>query len=237
MKWSEWQPLYNGIVSELGLNPEEDRRATQILSSILIGRNSSLLLQELRVLIRERIVVVCGAGPSLKNHLERIERQELTERLTFIAADGATSALLEEGIQVDIIVTDLDGDLGDIKNAIKQGAIPIVHAHGDNMHIVEDFLPSLKTVIGSTQVEPQPNVFLWGGFTDGDRGCYLATHYKPAKLVLAGMDFGHVVGKWSKPEYIDHIRAPEKKRKKLEIAQRLLGHLWETTDVKYEIMR
>jgi hypothetical protein len=236
MKWSDWQPLYNQIVSKLSLNPDHDRKATQILSSILEGQNSQPFLEKLRMLIKDRIVIVCGAGPSLQSHLKRIEKQEQLAGATFIAADGATSALLNMGVQANIIATDLDGDLDDIAEMTERGAVSIVHAHGDNIRVVEEIVPILKTIIGSTQVEPLPNVFLWGGFTDGDRACYLAAHYDPAKLILAGMDFGSVVGKWSKPDYIDHIRATERKRKKLEIAQTLLDHLWRITDLEYEIM-
>ena len=237
MKWSEWQPLYNEIVSELGLNPEDDRKATQILSSILAGRNSKPLLGKLRMMIKGRIVIVCGAGPSLESHLERITQEVPIDRLSFIAADGATSALLNGGIQADIIVTDLDGDLDDIVTATNKGAVSVVHAHGDNIPAVEKYVPILKTVLGSTQVEPLPNVFLWGGFTDGDRACYLATHYEPSKLILAGMDFGNIVGRWSKPGYINHMRATKRKKKKLEIAWTLLKHLWKITDVENEMMR
>ena len=69
MEWIEWQPIYQDIVSRLGLDSEEDTRATQLLTELLKEINPSPLLQLLEQKIRNRTVVVCGAGPSLEEHI------------------------------------------------------------------------------------------------------------------------------------------------------------------------
>ena len=223
--WEEWQPFYLDIVSRLDLNPDEDIKATLILDSLLQNIQLKPLLGNLRATIENRIVVVCGAGPSLDKHLQTIESSNSLNNAVFIAADGATSALREYGYDCKIIVTDLDGDLKDILEFANDGAIPIVHAHGDNISKLREIVPKFDYVIGSTQVEPTNHVLLWGGFTDGDRACYIASHYNPERIILIGMDFGEIVGRWSKPGHTNAFQASEKKRIKLEIAKELIMYL------------
>ena len=185
------------------------------------------LLKILSEVISGQQVIVCGAGPSLKHHMTSLmERRDLSHSAT-IVADGATSVMLELGIQCDVIVTDLDGNIDDLIEAKNNGALLIVHAHGDNTEQVESFVPRLGAILGSTQVEPTERVFLWGGFTDGDRACYIASEYSPERIILAGMDFGTTVGKWSKPGHDSHFLADERKRIKLEIAEELISKLFE----------
>jgi hypothetical protein len=157
-------------------------------------------------------------------------------RAVFIAADGAASALLEMEIHCDVLVTDLDGAQESIRRCTREGAVTIVHGHGDNIDRVEELVPELGPVLGSTQVEPTHRVFLWGGFTDGDRACYIASHYEPEQIIMAGMDLGEVVGRWSKPGHDRHYPASARKRIKLQIAQRLLSHLFDTTGIEYRVM-
>ena len=83
---------------------------------------------------------------------------------------------------------------------------------------------------------PMKNVFLWGGFTDGDRACYVVTAYSPREIILAGMDFGDVVGKWSKPSHESHFPAPQRKRVKLAIAHELITTLFEMVDIPHTIL-
>ena len=47
-------------------------------------------------------------------------------------ADGATKAIIENGLKPDIVVTDLDGDIKSLKKAGRTNTIMVVHAHGDN---------------------------------------------------------------------------------------------------------
>jgi uncharacterized Rossmann fold enzyme len=231
MDWDEWKPIYNDIVSRLNIDSTQDRKATKLLNDLIKETNTTPLLARIETMIKGQDVIVFGSGPSLETHIEHVMHNPEFSNSVYIAADGATSALLELGARCDIIVTDLDGDMNVILKAMNRGSIGIVHAHGDNIPLVTEFVPRMNTLLGSTQVEPLSNVFLWGGFTDGDRACYMASHYSPKRIVLAGMDFGDVVGKWSKPDHADNFVASQRKRIKLDIAQMLLNRLWDTTGI------
>jgi uncharacterized Rossmann fold enzyme len=237
VEWKTWEPHYNGIVSKLNLNPEADRAATLLLDSLLENKPPGPVLEKLETTIKGRDVVVCGAGPSLERHLERVIPSRGLTDVVYVASDGAASALLEFNYRCDILVTDLDGDPNDLREVIRRGAIPVVHAHGDNMDKIRDFVPTLDFVLGSTQVEPTEHVSLWGGFTDGDRACYLVSHYNPASVILAGMDFGDVVGRWSKPGHKSSFIADKRKRKKLEIASELISNLKSRVNLNITVLQ
>jgi uncharacterized Rossmann fold enzyme len=233
MDWTKWEPTYLDIVSRLGLDSAMDRQATQLLTELLQSIDPNPLLQLLEERIQDKVVVVCGAGPSLERHVKKLKGRSDFQDIVFVAADGAISLLIEEDCKCDIIVTDLDGNYNDIRTATHNNTLTIVHGHGDNMDKIRDIVPELGAVLGSTQVEPTERAFLWGGFTDGDRACYVVTTYSPKEIILTGMDFGDVVGKWSKPMQHEHFSAPERKRIKLEIARELITALIEESDIPY----
>jgi uncharacterized Rossmann fold enzyme len=237
MEWMEWQPIYQDIVNRLGLDSEMDVQATQILTDLLMSINPDPLLKVLKQKIVDKTIVVCGAGPSLEKHVQALKERSDYQDLVFVAADGAVSLLLEQNCPCDIIITDLDGDYNHIEQATQNGALCIVHGHGDNIDKILDMVPNLGQVLGSTQVEPTERVFLWGGFTDGDRACYVATTYSPERIILAGMDFGRVVGKWSKPSHESHFIAPQRKLIKLEIAHELITTLFDRIDIPYTVLQ
>jgi uncharacterized Rossmann fold enzyme len=236
VRWEDWQPIYLDIVDMLNLDSSQDRVATELLTKMLQDIAPCPLLRDLQQRIDGKTVVICGAGPSLATHLGSLIKMEERTDLVYAAADGAVSALLAHGCKCSIITTDLDGDLDDIKEAKDRGAIAIVHAHGDNMDKIKEVIPVLGNVLGSTQVEPTDRAFLWGGFTDGDRACHLVADYSPRHIILAGMDFGTLVGKWSKPMHSSHFPASERKRIKLHIAQSLISSLMERTDIPFTIL-
>jgi len=129
-----------------------------------------------------------------------------------IAADGATSYLLERGVIPDIVVTDLDGRMEDLIRAAHGGAVMVVHAHGDNLDKLVEFVPDLMevaTVIGTCQCRPVGKIWNFGGFTDGDRAVFLADHLGARKIALYGMDFKGEIGRYS------YSADTEVKRKKL----------------------
>ncbi|MGY5875100.1 MAG: 6-hydroxymethylpterin diphosphokinase MptE-like protein, partial [Candidatus Thorarchaeota archaeon] len=146
------------------------------------------------------------------------------------------TALLEVGLRCDIIVTDLDGDIDDIRTQQEQGALVIVHAHGDNIDSLRAIVPTLQPILASTQVEPTERAFLWGGFTDGDRACHIISHYNPESVVLAGMDFGKVVGRWSKPERDEDFPADERKQIKLSIAEELVHTPLVQSNIEFTVL-
>ncbi len=236
MDWIDWHPIYLDIVQRLSLDSDADRESTSILTSMLESVNPTPLLKQLSDLISGRCVVICGAGPSLEDHMKSLLKSDVLKDSTVVVADGATSIILELGIRCDVIVTDLDGEIDHLVEAKNNGALLIVHAHGDNIGRVKSVVPKLGPVLGSTQVEPTDRAFLWGGFTDGDRACHVVSEYSPERVILAGMDFGSTVGKWSKPGHDDHFPANERKRIKLEIAEELISSLLSRTDLDHQFL-
>ena len=84
--------------------------------------------------------------------------------------------------------------------------------HGDNieqLRYFNDDIIKFEKVIGTTQVEPLTNLINPGGFTDGDRILFfLRTLISPFhRLFLIGMDFGSIVGKYSKINIIENQEA------------------------------
>jgi len=110
----------------------------------------------------------------------------------------------------------------------------VVHAHGDNIDKLKEYVPRLEKVLGTCQTEPLDIVYNFGGFTDGDRAAFLAEELGAKEITLVGFDFGDVVGKWSKPHLKEHAPTWESKRKKFEFAQRLLEWLKKNGKAKIE---
>ncbi|MGY5856059.1 MAG: 6-hydroxymethylpterin diphosphokinase MptE-like protein [Candidatus Thorarchaeota archaeon] len=237
MRWVDWRPIYLDIVQRLDLDSEADRESTSLLTSMLESINPNPLLKRLSDTIQGNHVIVCGAGPSLKQHMEALLKKDGLTESVIVVADGATSVILELGLHCDVVVTDLDGNTDHLLEAKNNGALFIVHAHGDNMDRVKSIVPKLGDILGSTQVESTDRAFLWGGFTDGDRACHVVSEYSPKRVTLAGMDFGATVGKWSKPGHDSHFLADARKRIKLEIAEELISSLIERTGVDYLFLK
>ncbi len=220
MKWKDWEPFYLRIVREMGYSIEKDREAARVLRALLLEGDKYILRDELASVV-EKKAYIFGAGPSLEVTLKEHDFSDGT----LIAADGATSALLEVGLVPDIIVTDLDGRVSDIKIANDRGAFLAVHAHGDNVDKLTAYVPLFSRVLGTTQAEPLDIVYNFGGFTDGDRAAFLAEEMGAREIVLVGFDFGETVGRWSKPSLREHSPVWGTKRKKFGFAKELLGWL------------
>jgi uncharacterized Rossmann fold enzyme len=220
MELEDWYSWYNRIASALKLDRHEDQRATDILSDLI--QNRSIEPYEIRTIIYNKPALVFGAGPSLEDDIQRIEKVGLFDKFITIAADGATSALLDVVNRVpSIIVTDLDGKFEDLLSANKKGSLMVVHAHGDNIPQLLDYVPKLDKILGTTQVEPRPRVYNFGGFTDGDRAVFLAVAMGAKIVSLAGMDLGKIIGKYSK----QYVRSYNRKMLKLKFCKELLEWL------------
>jgi uncharacterized Rossmann fold enzyme len=197
LELSKWLPRYREIARSLNLNWNDDQKAADLLS-VLMARNFTPL-DRLKAEVVGRRVIVFGAGPSLTEDVMRLHKASLLERFCLISADGATSAILERGsIRPNVIATDLDGRVEDQIYASEKGSIAVVHAHGDNIPLLNRYVSRFRNRLGSTQVEPRKGVYNFGGFTDGDRAAFLSVELGANMLVLAGMDFGDSVGKYSK---------------------------------------
>jgi len=233
INFREWMEKYHKIVSILGLSEEDDQYSTYLMSRMIedLGFDVVSALKLAKKKVYGRKVFVFGCGPSLEEGVK--ELKEKTHDFVLIAADGATKALLEFGFIPEIIVTDLDGDLPSILNANKRGSILFVHAHGDNIDLIKKYLPSMRyPVVGTTQVKPTHNVFNFFGFTDGDRAIFIALRLGAKEIHLIGMDFGDVVGKYSKPYLKGNTKAWKMKLLKLKIGEELMNWLSKKTEVK-----
>ncbi len=183
MDFEIWEPIYLTILEDFGFSRAGDEEAAMLLQEMLRGRESSL--NDAVARIRGRAVIVCGNAPTLRYDLERRPAKEAV----FMAADGAASVLLREGIVPEIIVTDLDGPFDAILKANQVGSIVVVHAHADNLDALRRCVPQLKNVIGTTQCRPPEGLYNFGGFTDGDRCVFLAKELGAASITLLGFDF------------------------------------------------
>jgi uncharacterized Rossmann fold enzyme len=209
MDFPQWESFYCEILKAFGFPREADEDSARKLHDALKGRTPSLTVLE--KLIKGKDVWVVGNAPSLAKDLERAVPDG-----TIIAADDAASILMSKGIRPHIIVTDLDGDIEDIIGANEQGTVVLVHAHGDNIQEIEKYTPRFKDrVIGTTQAEPFDDIHNFGGFTDGDRGVFLADHFRAKTIKLLGFDF----------ENINTEKDSEGKRKKLDWAYTLIESL------------
>jgi len=190
MKFEEWEPIYKLILQDMHFDRIYDENSALLLSKMLETKARKKIpdvieIELLQKAINGMYVLVCGKAPCLKDDLKNIDFR----KYVIIAADGATSVLMNSGITPDIIVTDLDGNMDDEAKANELGAIMVVHAHGDNIDALGEELPRLKRIIGTTQSKPLVNVYNFGGFTDGDRSVFIAKEMGAKSITLIGFDF------------------------------------------------
>ncbi len=188
MDFEDWEPIYRLILDDFGFSGTQDERAAKLLSGLLklkTGKQEVIGVEELQKAIKGRDVLVCGKAPKLQDDIKKVD----IKKYLIIAADGATSILLNNGIIPHIIVTDLDGNMDDEARANELGAIMVVHGHGDNTDALKREVPRLKKVIGTTQSKPLQNVYNFGGFSDGDRCVFLAREMGAGTITLVGFDF------------------------------------------------
>jgi hypothetical protein len=219
---SGWEKRYFSILKELNYTEKKDKESAAILDSILKKTDT---IEKIREIIQGKTVFVIGSGPSLSSAIPKLKKLKKSIK---IAADSSLKPLIDNGIIPDIIVTDLDGNEDTIKKISKTKSIFVIHAHGDNIEKLQ-MVKKMKNCIGTTQTNPFNKIQNFGGFTDGDRGVFLASHFDAKKIILFGMDFGNQIGKFSNTKRSDR----EIKLKKLEIGKDLL--IWLSTITKSEL--
>jgi hypothetical protein len=219
---SGWKKRYFSILKELNYSEKKDKESALILDSILKKTDT---IEKIKKLIEGKTIFVIGSGPSLSIAIPKLKKLEKSIK---IAADSSLKPLVDNGIIPDIIVTDLDGNEDAIKKISKTKSIFVIHAHGDNIEKLQ-MVKKMKNCIGTTQTNPFNKVQNFGGFTDGDRGVFLASYFNAKKIILFGMDFGNQIGKFSNTKKSDR----ETKLKKLEIGRDLL--IWLSTITKSEL--
>ncbi|MEM0118578.1 MAG: 6-hydroxymethylpterin diphosphokinase MptE-like protein [Conexivisphaerales archaeon] len=229
MLGQDWEKIYQQIASDLGLQRQRDELAADIMQSLMEKRKETKP-ERLEMILKDKMAFVFGAGPSLRSDAETFAAIRINEmsNVVVVAADGATECLMGYGVRPDVIVTDLDGNIKYIEEASREGALLVIHAHGDNIHLLEEYVTRFEgEVLATTQVSERRLVHNFGGFTDGDRAAIIAARFGARSIVLAGMDFGDTVGRYSKPYLNEEKRADMKKLKKLKWGKRLLELLSE----------
>jgi len=219
---SGWKKRYFSILKEMNYSEKKDKESALILDSILKKTDA---IEKVREIIQGNTVFVIGSGPSLSIAIPKLKKLKKSIK---IAADSSLKPLIDNGIIPDIIVTDLDGNEDTIKKISNTKSIFVIHAHGDNIEKLQ-MVKKMKNCVGTTQTNPFNKIQNFGGFTDGDRGVFLASHFGAKKIILFGMDFGNQIGKFSNTKRSDR----KIKLKKLKIGKDLL--IWLSTITKSEL--
>lgn len=233
MDFGTWEIFYKEILDDFGFSREGDEASAKLLDEIL-SSEGCLTLEDLHEIVGfSDKFIVFGAGPSLKEHIKQVKEDYDLKNYVLVAADGATTAMVEEKLIPDIVATDLDGRMDDILLANLRGANIVVHAHGDNISEISKFTSFFNNVLGTTQSQPVGNLYNFGGFTDGDRAIFLSVALGASEIILAGMDFGDIVTKYSRPNIPDILgKADDIKKKKLEYAEKFTNWISEKENVK-----
>ncbi len=220
-----WIGIYETIRDDLHLVKEADEFAASNLRTML--KESSLctedLLTSLNGKLKGKNVLVVGAGPECWRCGKIADKVD-----TVIAADGALRCCRDNGVEPDIIVTDLDGVT--LEDLTSFEGIIVVHSHGDNIQALYNYIPNLikagKRVVGTSQTLPVDNLLhVFGGFTDGDRAAFTANYFSASRIRLVGFDFSGVTGRYSKPYLGKAVRSSRRKARKLYWASIMISWL------------
>jgi uncharacterized Rossmann fold enzyme len=233
--YNEFKPWYFQIIDDFNFSYQKDCKARDYLSQVLLKKGSYWKFDRILNLFKEmisskQVLAIYGCGPSLEktiNILLNKKGQNYFDNFINLTADGASVLLREKGIKIDAIFTDLDGIT---KKEFQYASFNIIHAHGDNIKNLKLFrneIIEFENIIGTTQVEPDVNLINPGGFTDGDRILFFLRSLLSSfhKLFLIGMDFGNVIGKYSKLNTKLSQGASLNKIKKLKYAIKLIKWL------------
>ena len=207
MRNEDWEPIYSEILKDMGYDRASDENSAKVLRTLMLNAD---LITEDEVDVKDTVSIF-GAADSLSSDIER-KRPEGT----LISAGSATSVVMSKGILPDIVVTDLDGDIDSQIEASREGAVTLIHAHGDNIDLIMRYAKEFTgKVILTTQSRPDMVLYNFGGFTDGDRAVCFARHMGAKRILLYGFDFDNPSDKDGSD--------PAVKMKKLSWAKRIIG--------------
>lgn len=203
MNRAEWDDIYRDILEDMGYERSSDESSARLLKTLM--QMSDLIDDdELYDIIGDTVAVVGPASPDMSD----------IDDMTVISAGSATENVMEHMVP-DIVVTDLDGNIGPQIEASMKGAITFIHAHGDNADLIMRYAKEFKgPVILTTQSTPDNVIRNYGGFTDGDRAVCICRHFGASRIELRGFDFEHP----SLKDGSDH----ETKGRKLSWAKRII---------------
>jgi len=180
MEYEAWAPIYEAIVTAFGFDPAADRRARDYLDHRVARFDRS------RIDVTDQTVAIAGGSESLVDELDSVRAAE-----SVVAVSSAATVLFDDGIEPDLIVTDLDGTPQTAIELSHEGVPVAVHGHGDNRDALEEYLPQFdhEQVLATTQVEPTKRVLNLGGFTDGDRAASIVDELGASGLSFPGWNF------------------------------------------------
>ncbi len=208
MKFAEWEPVYLDICRDFGFDPDSDTMSVRLLCSLTL--NSDLCDSDPILERMTGTVSVIGDSPWLEEDLS----SHVPEGC-IICSGSAVGRLVSTGHSPDIIVTDLDGDIGSQLEASRSGVLTLILAHADNSDLVRQYASQFKgPIVLTTQGRPFGNVFCFGGFTDGDRAVCTAREFGAKNILLYGFDFEHPNPKKGSD--------PDMKLRKLSWARRII---------------
>ncbi len=214
MRFSDWAPAYDAVLADFGYSRAGDEAARDELAALVRPFDHE------RLDFAGETVAVAGGAPTLADELATVERAD-----SVVAASVAADTVLDAGLPVDVMVTDLDKNPETARELTHDGTLVAAHAHGDNRDAVREVVPTLDPAytLGTTQAEPRGPVENFGGFTDGDRAAFLADEFGADRLVFPGWDF-------------DDPAVDPAKARKLEWAERLLRWLERRRDERFAVL-
>ena len=219
MNFAEWDPVYERILADFGFDRAADERVRDVLHSV-VAEDACFETATLANAVGGDAVAVVGAAPSLPDEAERAAAADHV-----FAASTAADVCLDHGVDVDLMVTDLDKNPETAIDLTHSGTPVAAHAHGDNVPAVREVVPrfDLAFTIPTTQAAPVPPVENFGGFTDGDRAAFLADHLGAGSLVFVGWAF-------------DDPTVDAMKARKLRWAARLLTWLESRRGERFDVL-
>lgn len=212
VEFDDWKQYYQQILRSFNFDQDKDEQSAILLSEVM--QSPFLNISELEDLLYGRHVYIFGAHESVEAGIQFILEEQI--KGIFLAADGAITPMLKNGLQPDLILSDLDGNAEDLKYFNSKGVPIIIHAHGDNLDLVQRYGGQFKHSMGSTQSQPFGHIQNFGGFTDGDRCVFTADHFGALTITLVGFQFD-TVGSFS------FSTMPELKLQKLSWAKKLIS--------------
>ena len=214
MRFDTWAPAYSALLDEFGYARAGDEAARDELADHVRPFDHS------RLDFTGRTVAIAGGAPTLADELDVAREAD-----TVVAASVAADVCLDAGIDVAVMVTDLDKNPETARD-LTHGGVPVAaHAHGDNRDLVREVVPTFdpEHTLGTTQAEPRGPVENFGGFTDGDRAAFLADHFGADRLRFPGWSF-------------DDPTVDAAKARKLAWAERLLRWLELRRDERFAVL-
>lgn len=214
MNFEAWEPVYESILAEFGYPRAGDERARDAMAAYATPFDFG------RLDVAGSEVAIVGAAPSLPADVDRV-----ADATRVFAASTAADVVREAGYDVDLLVTDLDKNPETAVELTRAETPVAAHAHGDNIPLVETWVPRCATehVLATTQASPIETVYNPGGFTDGDRAAFLADELGAARLRFVGWDF-------------DDPDVSAAKARKLRWAERLLHLLERRRGERFDVL-